>query len=115
MAHGEINEANARRREDGTVVLIDWDQAGRAPAALEYGYPLITVFVSEDEHTFDDRSARAFLGGYVEAGGVIDARQMFNAALFHALRYMWWGATERRWARILDAVDREAELCAVLP
>lgn len=115
LVHGEINGANARKRTDGTVVLIDWDQAGRAPAAMEYGYPLITVFVSEDEHTFDDRSAGAFLGGYVEAGGVVDARQMFNAALFHSLRYMWWGATERRWARILDAANREAELCAALP
>jgi len=115
LVHGEINEANARRKTDGTVVLIDWDQAGRAPAAMEYGYPLITVFVSEDEHTFDDRSAGAFLGGYVEAGGVLDPRQMFNAALFHALRYMWWGSTARRWARIVNAAGREAELCAVLP
>lgn len=115
LVHGEINTANARRRDDGSVVLIDWDQAGCAPAAMEYGYPLITVFLSEGEHAFDDRSARSFIRGYVEAGGVVDATQMFSAALFHALRYMWWGSTERRWARILDAASREAELCAVLP
>lgn len=32
LIHGEINEANARRRADGTIVLVDWDQAGSAPA-----------------------------------------------------------------------------------
>jgi Ser/Thr protein kinase RdoA (MazF antagonist) len=115
LVHGEINNANTRWREDGSVVLVDWDQAGCAPAAMEYGYPLITVFLSEDEHAFDDRSACSFIHGYVEAGGSVEARQMFNAALFHALRYMWWGSTERRWERILDAATREAELCAVLP
>ncbi len=41
LIHGEINEANARRRADGEVVLRDWDQAGVGPVALEYGYPLI--------------------------------------------------------------------------
>jgi pentatricopeptide repeat protein len=96
LVHGEINTANARRRDDGSVVLIDWDQAGCAPAAMEYGYPLITVFLSEGEHAFDDPSACSFIRGYVEAGRVVDARQMFNGALFHALRYMWWGSTERR-------------------
>jgi Ser/Thr protein kinase RdoA (MazF antagonist) len=115
LVHGEINHSNARRRANGTVALVDWDQAGRAPRALEYGYPLITVFLAADDHTFDDRSARAFYAGYVEAGGVIDRRQMFNAALFHALRYMWWGATERRWERILHALSREADICDVIP
>lgn len=40
LIHGEINLANARRRGDGTIVVIDWDQAGAAPAALEYGLPV---------------------------------------------------------------------------
>ena len=46
LIHGEINEANARRRADGSVVFVDWDQAGTGPTALEYGYPLITTFIS---------------------------------------------------------------------
>lgn len=36
IIHGEINLANARRTNDGTVVLLDWDQAGTAPTALEW-------------------------------------------------------------------------------
>ena len=53
--------------------------------------------------------------GYARSGGVLESRALFDAALFHALRYMWWGDTERRWQRIMDAVSREVELCDVLP
>ncbi len=90
LVHGEINPANARRRADGTVVLVDWDEVGMAPAAIEYGYPLINVFLSESDLTFDDRSASAFYETYARAGGAPEARALFDAALFHALRYMWW-------------------------
>jgi hypothetical protein len=114
LIHGEINEANTRRRADKTVVLVDWDQAGSAPAALEYGYPLIQVFVSEDLG-FDAESASAFYRGYLDGGGLIDRDQVFNSALFHALRYLWWGDTQRRWKRIAHAIDHEAEICAVIP
>jgi hypothetical protein len=115
LVHGEINQANARRRADGTVALVAGTKQGGPPGHWSTGYPLITVFLAENDDTFDDRSARAFYVGYMEAGGVIDRTQMFNAALFHALRYMWWGRTERRWERILHALSREADICDVIP
>ncbi len=86
LVHGEINDANARRRADGSVVLLDWDEAGAAAPAVELGYPLITNFLSEEDLTFDHSSACAFYRSYVESGGAIEPRQLFNAALFHALR-----------------------------
>lgn len=115
LVHGEINCANARRRADGTVVLVDWDQTGTTAAAMEYGYPLVNVFLSEDDLAFDDRSASAFYKSYLDSGGVIEPPHLFSAALFHALRYMWWGDTWQRWERILHAVKREDEICSVLP
>lgn len=115
LVHGEINDANARRRADGSVVLLDWDEAGAAAPAVELGYPLITNFLSEEDLTFDHSSACAFYRSYVESGGAIEPRQLFNAALFHALRYMWWGNVDQRWERVIYSVDREAELCSVLP
>lgn len=114
LVHGEINDANSRRRTDGTVVLVDWDQAGTAPPAMEYGYPLIGVFLSEGDLFFDDRSASEFYAGYAAKGGIVERANLFDAALFHALRYMWWADTEQRWDRILYAVSQEAELCSVL-
>ena len=95
-------------------MLVDWDQAGTAAPAIEYGYPLISVFLAESDLVFDDRSASAFYDGYACSGGVVEPRALFDAALFHALRYMWWGDTEQRWRRIMHAVTHEAELCDVL-
>lgn len=106
LIHGEINGTNAGRRADGEVVLLDWDQAGVGPLALEYGYPLIAAFVSEDL-VVDHLSARAFYAGYTEAGGQILHERLFDAALLHALRYMWFGDVNRRWERILHAVEHE--------
>ena len=116
LVHGEVNEANARRRTDGTVVLVDWDQAGRAgSAAFDYGYPLICIFISTDDLHIDAGVAQAYYAGYREAGGTIDQQQLFNAALFHALRYMWFADTEARWERIQYAVTHEEDLCSLIP
>lgn len=114
LIHGEINLANARRRSDGTVVLLDWDQAGTAPTALEYGYPLITQFLSEDTLILNATAAADFYAGYRQDGGSIDAALGFSAALFHALRYMWFGDIEQRWQRIAYAVQHEADLTDAL-
>lgn len=100
LVHGEVNCANGGVRADGTTVLLDWDQAGSAPAAVDYGYPLITQFIAESTEAVDVDAMRAFYRGYRASGGVIDADQLFACALFHALRYMWWGDTEARWRRI---------------
>ncbi len=114
LVHGEINLSNAGRRLDGTTVLLDWDQAGSAPPCIEYGYPLVSVFLSESAHVLDVDSATAFYGSYQEAGGRADASEGFAAAVFHALRYMWWGDVGSRWERILYAADHQAQLSDVL-
>ena len=36
IVHGEANPTNARRRADGRIVLLDWDEAGCGPLALEH-------------------------------------------------------------------------------
>lgn len=115
LIHGEINPANARRRADGTVVLLDWDEAGTGSIGLELGYPLITVFISEADLSFHRDSAQAFYRGYVDSGGTADREIVFNAGLFHAIRYMRFGDIDRRWRRIGYALDHECELCSTIP
>lgn len=114
LVHGEIHTANARRRDDGTVVLLDWDEAGSGPTVIEYGYPLIGVFVDEQTLTFDEAGATAFYRGYREGGGEMDRSRLFAAALFHALRYTRFGDSDRRWRRIRYAVEQEGALTAVV-
>ena len=117
LIHAEINPANARRRDDGTVVLLDWDEAGNGPAMLEAGYPLITVFLSEVDFTFQRGQAAAFYRGYTGGAGMSERNRqlLFTAALLHALRYMRFANVERRWERICYAVAHEAMLLDVLP
>lgn len=110
LIHGEVNLANARLRGDGTVALVDWDQAGAGPLALEYGYPLIAQFISASTLDFDGAASTDFYRGYAAGGGTVDADLIFTAALFHALRYMWFADTDARWRRIVWALEREGEL-----
>lgn len=109
LIHGEINLANAGRRSNGEIVLLDWDEAGTGSLALEYGYPLITSFVTESL-VVDEEGARNFYGGYRGEGGHVDGHLVFTAALFHALRSVWFGDLERRWARIQYALEHEDRL-----
>jgi hypothetical protein len=110
FVHGEINGANARRRGDGTIVLLDWDQAGDGAPALDLGYPLVTTFMAVGTNHFDAVRAAAFATGYQSAGGRIDPEATFAAAVFHALRYLWFADTERRLARLDAAVRRREDV-----
>jgi hypothetical protein len=114
LVHGEVNCANAGVRTDGTTVLLDWDQAGTAPAALDYGYPLLTQFIAESSHRVDLEAARAFYRSYRDNGGTVDVDQCVAASVFHALRYMWCGDTEARWRRIQFARDHRSALIAAV-
>ncbi|MEQ4210410.1 phosphotransferase [Actinopolymorpha sp. B9G3] len=113
--HGEVNLGNARLRPDGDLVLVDWDAAGVGPIAVDLGYPLICVFHDEDL-TWHVDHATAFYAGYAEncAAAVPSAEQIFDAALMHALRYLRFWNTAKRWARAQHAVRHEARLVEFL-
>ncbi len=111
--HGEINLANSPVSAEGRIFLLDWDQAGTGPWALEPGYPLITTFLSEDL-VFDAASASAFYGSWTKGKPVDPDRKdlIFTAAILHALRYLPFGDHSRRWARICHALEHRNELLA---
>jgi len=115
LIHGELNPPNAVRSPDGRLSILDWDQAGTGPWALEGGYPLITTFLSEDL-AFDARSAAAFYGAWARDHDLDAGRKdvIFTAALFHALRYLGFGDPLRRWARIRYALTHKHELLSAL-
>lgn len=114
VIHGEANPSNAGRRATGELVLLDWDQAGTATTALEYGYPLITCHVSESRHV-DEEAITAFYGAYQSTGSHVDRSLAIDAALFHALRYMWFANTEARWERIEFVLGIERDLIGLIP
>lgn len=116
LIHGEINLANTARRGDGTLVVLDWDEAGHGSTLIEVGYPLIVVFLTEDLQ-FQRELASGFYRQYY-AGRTLTAQEkddVFRAALLHALRYMQFANQQRRWERICFAVAHQNELLSVLP
>lgn len=116
LIHGEINLANTARRGDGTLVLLDWDEAGHGPTLIEAGYPLIVVFLTEDLQ-FQREPANGFYRQYYAGRGLTaqEKDDVFRAALFHALRYMPFANQQKRWERVCFAVAHQAELMSALP
>lgn len=113
--HGEVNLSNVLQRSTGDLVLVDWDQAGAGPVALDLGYPLICVFLEEDL-SWHPNHAAAFYSTYRDTStSVLPApEQIFDAALLHAMRYLRFANTPARWARVKHAVSRENELTEML-
>jgi Ser/Thr protein kinase RdoA (MazF antagonist) len=113
LIHGEINLSNAMRRRNGELVLIDWDEAGTGETVLEAGYPLLTVFLTEDL-SFHQELAGAFYRGYYDQKqpGAPEKELLFRSALLHALRYMKFANQQKRWERICYAVRNKDSLLA---
>ncbi len=115
LIHGEINLANAVMSPQSRISILDWDQAGNGPWALEAGYPLITTFLSEDL-VFDAASAAAFYGSWTGHEGLSAEQKelVFTAAVLHALRYLEFGDQSRRWAGIQHALSHKDDLLAAV-
>jgi Ser/Thr protein kinase RdoA (MazF antagonist) len=115
LIHGEINLSNSMRRRNGELVLIDWDEAGTGATVLEAGYPLLTVFLTEDL-VFHQDLAAAFYQGYYAHKPPDDPEKelIFRSALLHALRYMKFANLQKRWERICYAVDHKDRLLAAI-
>ncbi len=115
LIHGEINLSNAMRRRNGELVLIDWDEAGTGETVLEAGYPLLTVFLTEDLY-FHQGQAAAFYRGYYDQKqpGEPEKELLFRSALLHALRYLKFANQQKRWERICYAAENKDDLLAAI-
>ena len=111
LIHGEINTFNSLQTPDGGIYLLDWDAVGTGPTVLGAGYPLITCFLDENLTFHRDRAA-AFYDGYTAGQGMTgkEKETLFTAALLHALRYLRFGDTARRWTRVCYAVEQRERL-----
>lgn len=115
LIHFDTSLGNAVRRDDGSICLIDWDEAGIGARVLDPGQMLISTFVSEALEVNED-GARAFYRAYRSrirlSSDELDA--IFDASLFHALRLMAWGDQARRWRRIQWASENRDRLLSLV-
>jgi Ser/Thr protein kinase RdoA (MazF antagonist) len=116
LIHGEINIDNALQTRDGMLYLLDWDSVGTGPLVLEAGYPLLTCFLTEDL-SFHQEWAAAFYDGYTQGKGIanVEKELVFTAALLHALRYLKFGDSNKRWARICYALMHKDDILSAIP
>src|SRR5262249_39056545 len=88
LIHGEVI-GNTLQKEDGTQVILDWDEAGVGPRVFDLGHPLIGTFITE-ELQIQEALIQAFYRGYFSQVALPDQeiQHIFDAALFYALRYI---------------------------
>ena len=97
VIHGDCWHANAIRTARNSVVLIDWDNAGLGPAALDFGQVLLTCHYDvANPLTVEPNEARirAVMEGYMAQRVVtaIERRSLADALrfglAFHAGHYL---------------------------
>ncbi|HSX14380.1 MAG TPA: phosphotransferase [Candidatus Saccharimonadales bacterium] len=110
LIHTDIALVNSIQKEDGSIVLIDWDDIGIGTRILDVAFPLIQQFVSEDCE-YDETNAKAFYTAYRQTVRLTDRElnNIFSAALFIAMMYIIYGDSDKRWQRIRWAL-RNREL-----
>lgn len=92
--HTDIGPHNAVMRKDGSVIFVDFDDAGMGSPFIDIGYPLITQFVQINKETkeikFNYENALAFyLGYYSKANLTMQEKNLiFDGAVFMQLMYM---------------------------
>lgn len=87
MIHTDAALNNAIERADGSLVLLDWDDAGRGPCVLDIGF-VLTSFLTSGLR-FQQTNATAFLKGYslVRRIRKQEKRYAVDAGLFFGLSY----------------------------
>jgi Ser/Thr protein kinase RdoA (MazF antagonist) len=83
LIHTDIHPGQCVKRSDGSFAIVDWDDAGIGPLALDLGMPIVQAFV--DEHSLDlkEVEAASFYRGYASAAqrDVVAPGEIYMAGL----------------------------------
>jgi Ser/Thr protein kinase RdoA (MazF antagonist) len=114
LIHGEVL-GNTLQKDDGALVILDWDEAGVGPRVFDLGHPLIGTFITE-ELQVQEALIHAFYRGYFSRVALPDRElpHIFDAALFYALRYIVYGDTQKRWRRLQWAASHRDEIMSII-
>lgn len=109
--HGDVGPHNTLLDSDNNLILIDWDNAGCGARIWDLALPLIWMFIGRDCDLRGD-NARAFYSGYQQTETLTHQEQelIFPAALFFALKYVFFRGPEINIRRIQTALTHRSEL-----
>ncbi len=87
MIHTDIGPHNALQRPDGTILIIDWEDAGLGPLIVDIGWELEQCL--SDTSVFEIEKAKAFLQAYQAHRKLTleEINHTYDVALFFAFLY----------------------------
>ena len=87
MIHTDVAVNNVIQKPDGSLVLVDWDDAGKGPSVLDIGFVLTSFLTSKLK--FESAKAIAFFTGYrsVRKMPEVEKRFAVDAGLLFGLSY----------------------------
>jgi Ser/Thr protein kinase RdoA (MazF antagonist) len=115
LINTDIGLHNSIIKSDGSLILIDWDDAGNGPMVLDLGYPLICQCVTSLLQ-FRKSKALSFYQGYASMRQITEEERkaIFDAGLFFALLYIKYGRIRINWNRIKYAVRNKDMIKAAI-
>ncbi len=117
LIHTDMSLGNVIQQNNGSLVLIDWDDAGIGTRTLDVGFPLICAFVKDD--AFNAENAKAFYKGYSSKIILMEEEltYLFDAALFFILSYSIFdgsGVHQENWQKAQWAAVHREEIEKVI-
>ncbi len=121
--HTDLGPHNAMMRNNGSVVLVDLDDAGLGSKYLGLGWPLIMQFVKFDKQSHDKEYrfdlANAFLQGYYGADTLSrkEYELLWQGAIYMHISYMQTfgpDAIDSLWEILRYGMEQQEELWRIL-
>ncbi|MDR2075151.1 MAG: phosphotransferase [Holosporales bacterium] len=102
FCHGDLNPSNIRMRGDGSIVFIDWNNAGNGNVYEELGYLVQT-------YGLDERQISVLLEGYLGESPTqdyIDRVKFFAKRTCLLTAAVWFGFSESSYDKKISQKDR---------
>ena len=101
VIHTDIAPLNSIQKRNGKIILVDWDDAGIGPTALDLGAVLNEII--KENTSFNRNNLQSFYRAYFRYRRISKKEKtaIFDGCLFFALMYIVHGDTIKRWKRIL--------------
>lgn len=114
LIHTDIGPHNAVQKDNGLIILVDWDNSGLGTTILDLGFPLICSFVTKDL-IFEKEKAQAFYSAYFSKNNLTEEEKglIFDAGILFALIYLPYGDVDKNWEKIKYSISNKKLISSV--
>lgn len=114
LIHTDIGPHNAVQKDNGLIILVDWDNSGLGTTILDLGFPLICSFVTKDLN-IEKEKAQAFYSAYFSKNNLTEEEKglIFDAGILFALIYLPYGDVDKNWEKIKYSISNKKLISSV--